>query len=746
MSSPESLMQATTERALALRMRPDLVCSRQRFQGGDYWIIKDPLSMRYYRFQEEEYSLLKMFDGRRSADEIQQTFQQDFAPQKISMSEIHQFAGMLYRSSLVVSNAPNQGKSLHERYAKNQSKENWSKLTNLLSYRFPGFDPGALLDKITPWTQWLFSPVAVSLFGLIGLFALSLVFTHFEELQQRLPAFEQFFAARNWLWLAVALAITKVIHELGHGVACRRFGGQCHEMGVMLLVLTPCLYCNVSDAWTIPNKWKRIFISAAGMYVELVMAMFAVILWWFSQPGVIHYLALNIVFVSGVSTLLFNLNPLLRYDGYYILSDWLEIPNLRQKATKLLQQTASKWMLGLPVAHDPFVPTHHVWLFVTYSIAAFAYRWLLTLTIFWFLYNLLEPYGLKIISQLLALFSIYGLLVSPLISLTRFFSVPGRSDAVNPLRLASTTAISLAVIAGVLLVPVPHYVDMPAYIQPVAMSNVYVEEAGIVENIRATPATFVKQNQPIIQLVNHQLEQELVLAQDEVAKTRRMLDEVRRLQSSGDRQALFAVETAEVNLQNSIARLNNQQQRNESLQLKSPIDGWIIPVTDHEAPSPDADRLPKLVGNPLAEENLQSTLTEQMLVCHVAPDLEQWEAMILVDQQDIEFARAGQSIKLWISLFPNQVYRTEVAEVAIEPMKFIPPQMASQNSGPIEATPSLGGQFKSESAKYLVKARLTDPDRRFSKDSTGVARIHVGYETVGRRIWRFLAHTFSFNL
>lgn len=739
-------MQATSQRSLNLRVRPDLQCSRQRFQGGDYWIVKDPVSMRYFRFQEEEYSLLQLFDGQRSAESIQQTFQHQYAPQKISLAEIHQFAGMLYRSALVVSDAPDQGLQLYQRHERNLSKENWGKLANLLSYRFPGFDPSNLLDRLTPWARHLFSPIAVLGFGLLGLFALSLVFTNFESLQQRIPDFQQFFAARNWLWLAVALAITKVLHELGHGVACRRFGGQCHEMGVMLLVLTPCLYCNVSDAWTIPDKWKRIFISAAGMYVELILATLAVIVWWFSEPGVIHYLALNIVFVSGVSTLLFNLNPLLRYDGYYILSDWLEIPNLRQKATQLLQRTASKWILGLPVAHDPFIPNHHVWLFIIYSVAAFAYRWVLTLTIFWFLYNLLEPYGLKIISQLLALFSIYGLLVSPLISISRFFSVPGRSDAVQPSRLAVTGLVTTGILAALLLVPVPHYIDMPFYIQPVGMTSVYVKESGIIDKIQAHSNSPVRQSGPIVKLVNYQMEKQLLEAQAEVAESRRRLQEVRELKAEGEKRSQFAEETAEVQLQNSQSNLDTFQKRIDALQIASPIDGWVLPVADPQTSAGESERLPKLAGNPLSDENLNASLTEQMLVCYVAPNLDDWDVMILVDQQAIEFARPGQAVKLWLKLFPDQVVRTEVTDVAVEPMRTIPAQLASQNGGPIETSTALGGQFKPASAKFLVKARLAANDRQLTKDSTGVARLHVGYETVGRRLWRFLSHTFNFHL
>lgn len=745
-STARATSDSTTGRSLPVRMRADLVCSQQTFQGGDYWIIKDPLSLRYYRFQEEEYSLLQALDGQRSAEQIQQEFQQNFAPQKISMGEIHQFVGMLYRSSLILSNAPDQGKSLYSRYQKQNRSEAWGKLSNLLSYRFPGFDPGRMLDRLAPWTDWCFTKVAATCFLLVGLAALTLVFTHFEELQSRLPSFQQFFAARNWLWLAVALAVTKIIHELGHGLACRRFGGECHEMGVMLLVMTPCLYCNVSDAWTIPSKWKRIFISAAGMYVELILAAFAVLIWWFSQPGIVHYLALNVVFVSGVSTLLFNLNPLLRYDGYYILADLLEIPNLRQKSTKLLERAVGQWMLGTPPAPDPFIPKHHVWLFITYSIAAFVYRWLLTFTIFWFLYQLLEPYGLKILGQMLALFSIYGLVIAPFSRMSKFFSVPGRSDAVKPSRLLISGAIGLLLIAGILFIRLPHYVDMPLYLQPAGLNSVYVEVPGSVQQVTASANQFVQAGQPIARLVNYELNEKLSIAEGEYLQRSQIVEDVYQLRAADDVEAQFAKQTAEVQKDNSLAVLEDYRKRAKKLEICAPVAGWIVAAQEQKEPGPDADRLPSLVGDPLATKNRLCLLPEQTLVCQIAPDLQQWEAIILVDQQDVEFMLEGQTAKIWLAQFPGRVFHSSLHEVAVDPVRFVPPQMASQNAGPIESTPSLAGKFKPDSAKYLVIAKLEDSQQMFVKDGTGVARIHVGYQTLGNRLWRAIAHTFNFKM
>ncbi len=174
---------------------------------------------------------------------------------------------MLYRSCLLISDSPGQGVELRHRAERKTWQQRKAGLSNILAIRFRGFDPAPILNALNGWTSWLFCWPTFLLACLLWLAAGGLLVTHIEQFSNKLPRFHEFFAAGNWIWLAVVMAVTKVIHEFGHGLACKRFGGQCHEMGVMLLVLTPCRYCNVSDSWTLPSKWRRAAIAAAGMYV-----------------------------------------------------------------------------------------------------------------------------------------------------------------------------------------------------------------------------------------------------------------------------------------------------------------------------------------------------------------------------------------------------------------------------------------------------------------------------------------------
>jgi putative peptide zinc metalloprotease protein len=316
----DSLLSSSA-RKLPIRRRPDLVARRQHYLGRSYWVVKDPLGLNYYRFQDEEFAILQMLDGQTSLDEIKERFEDEFPPQKITLEELQQFLGMLHRSGLVVADVPGQGRQLRKRRDERKRKEWINAVSNILCIRFKGFDPERVLNRLYPYFRWFFAPVTVVLCCLLGLSALTLVAAEFDVFRAKLPEFHQFFSIHNAFLLAVMLCVTKIMHEFGHGLCCKHFGGECHEMGVMILVLTPCLYCNVSDSWMLPSKWQRAAIGMAGMYVEIVLASICTFLWWFSEPGLFHNLCLDVMFISSVSTIIFNANPLLRYDGYYILAD-----------------------------------------------------------------------------------------------------------------------------------------------------------------------------------------------------------------------------------------------------------------------------------------------------------------------------------------------------------------------------------------------------------------------------------------
>ena len=216
----EELYFSTSSRALGLRMRPDLEVVQQSWQGRVCWVIKDPLALKYYRFEEEEYSLLTWLDGKASLDDLKARFEREFTPQKLTLGPLQQLLMMLHRSNLVVSLAAGQGAELQQRHEQQRRKRFWGTLSNPLALRFRGIDPDFVLTIANRFGGWIFAPLALLLGVCFGLSALLLLAAEWQEFSRRLPQFREFFAVGNWLLLAVVMSAVKVLHEFGHGVAC----------------------------------------------------------------------------------------------------------------------------------------------------------------------------------------------------------------------------------------------------------------------------------------------------------------------------------------------------------------------------------------------------------------------------------------------------------------------------------------------------------------------------------------------
>jgi putative peptide zinc metalloprotease protein len=741
----DSLVSSSARR-ISIRKRADLVARRQHYLGRTYWIVKEPIGLQYFRFQEEEYAILGMLDGDISLDEIKERFEEEFPPQKITLDELQQFLGMLHRSGLVVANVPGQGKQLNKRRGERKRKELIQAVSNILCIRFKGFDPERLLNWIYPFVSWFFTVPAVIITVLFGLSALTLVMVEFGEFQRKLPEFQQFFNVHNAFWLMVVLAVTKIFHEFGHGLSCKHFGGECHEMGVMFLVLTPCLYCNVSDSWLLPNKWARASIGAAGMYVELVLASFATYIWWFTYPGLLHNLCLNVVFISSVSTVIFNANPLLRYDGYYILSDLVEIPNLRQKSTSILGRKMGEWFLGMEMQEDPFLPQTRQMFFALYTIAAAAYRWVVAFSICWFLYKLFESYQVKIIGQIIVLASLYGLFCQPLYQLGKFFYVPGRLDKVKKSHVYPSLIGLVAIVAALCFVPLPHSVLAPLELQARDAESVYVVVGGRLESIDVKPGQTVKEGQQLAKLVNHDLDLRIA---DLSGKLKLYQQQAKNLRSQSFSARRGGSEIASVleAVKSTQDQLDRRLKEKEHLTLTAPIEGVVLPPTYIPSREDPDVQLGSWSGMPLDPENKGAYLEERVLLCQIG-DPKKFKAVMVIDQGDRNMIARGQAVDLKIDELPfKKAVRSEIADIAEKEMKEVPRRLSNKHGGEVATkTDPQTGIESPQSTSYEADAPLDDEDGMLRLGLRGTGRIYTRPLSVGERFWRFLMQTFNFKL
>jgi putative peptide zinc metalloprotease protein len=740
-------LTSTADRPVRLRMRRDLIACRQYFQGLPYRVVKDPLSLRFYRFEEEEYAVLEMLDGNTSPAAIQDEFQRRFAPQRLSLSELQRLFAKLFRASLVVSAGSGQGQRLTERAREQAWNERKAAWTNLLCIRLPGVNPDRFLELLNRVCGWLFSLPAIVLGLLVILAAAITVALHFETFLDNLPAFYRFFAVENLISLMVILAATKVLHELGHGLVCKRFGAQCHEVGVMFLVLMPCLYCNVSDSWMLPSKWQRAAIGVAGIYVELLLAAVCTFLWWFSEPGALHYFALNVMFVCSVNTILFNANPLLRYDGYFVLSDLAEIPNLQQKAFALVYRGVQRIFLGLRNPPDSFLPQRHRLLFAAYAVAAVIYRWLVLASILWLLYKMFEPYDLKIIGQCIAGFAALMLVVQPLSRLITFLRVPGRFREVKKLRLAFVSCLVGGLIFAGMLMPVPFFIPCDFELRPDELTTVYVEVAGTLEESCVRDGSVVRKGQEIIRLGNVEMLQKLAHLKGERARQATELESL-RTRAHQDETALRGVAQAEQACRAFDHQIRQWQQDIQRLIVRAPTDGTVVTIR-RSAREQSSDRLPTWSGDPLAVSNRGTFLHAGTGLCQVA-NLSRLQAVLVVDEDVVPYLQVGQPVKLFPAQSRGMSVRGTVQQISrlesseSRAMMFRP--AASDESAGLSAGQRTQMVRRNQMhASYEAIVRMDQHHAMLWSGGGGRAKIFAGYRCLGKRLADYLRRTFHFE-
>ncbi|MDA9717913.1 biotin/lipoyl-binding protein [Planctomycetaceae bacterium] len=736
--------RSSTSRPVGLRYRGDLVTNRQVYQGQAWYVVKDPIGLSYYRFRPEEYALLEMLDGEASLEDLKDNFEARFPPRRITVDEVSRFVSTLHRSGLVIGDRPGQGPQLNERRRQRVWSEwkNW--LRSIMCLRFRGIDPDWILNKLNPWFGWLYSPPALMVAVVYIFTALMLVLVNFETFRSKLPEFHQFFASGNWFYLAAALGITKVIHEFGHGLSCKYYGGECHEMGFMLLVFTPCLYCDVSDSWMLPSKWKRMMIGAGGMYIELILASTATFLWWNSHEGLFNQMCLNVMFVSSVSTLLFNANPLMRFDGYYILSDMLEIPNLRTKSSTSLSRLAKKWCLGVKLQDDPFLPKRHQGLFALYSVASTIYMWVLMISIFMFVWNAMKPYRMEAIGRMLALFGIYGLIVRPITGIYKFLKVPGRRDEVKSLNITITAGVVAVIAAAICFIPLPQRVWCPAELRPRGEETVYVTVDGRLEEILVEANDRVAEGDELARFSNVDLELQIAELEGQESGYRARLVSLERERFT-DSAAGMEIRTVEESLKSVEEQLVKKRQYQSELVLKAPRSGLVLPSeTVDEKPDPSG-RLPGWSGSALAKKNIGATFAEGTVLCMVG-DPDHFEAVMIVDQSEVEFVQIGQRVDLKLDAFPFETFRGAVNEIAETHIEVGSERLSVKAGGSVPTTTDEMGREVPISTSYEVLMQVNDAENVFTPGMRGNARVEVGNRTVGQWLLRLFWQTFNFRM
>jgi len=737
----------SSQRPLPLRMRGDLVTHPLQFAGDEYWGVKDPVSLRYFQFQAEEFFILRQLNGSRSGAEIIDAFERRFTPQKLNPQELAAFTASLHEQGLILANSTGQAAPLLERRGKQQRRDWLERAAGVLSMRFRGVDPDPFLNWLYPQVRWIFSPVVFGSMLLLITAAVLLALTQVDTLQARLPGLQDFFTPQNIVLLSLSLASVKILHEMGHALTCKHFGGECHEFGVMLLVFTPCLYVNVTDAWMLRNKWSRAAIGAGGIYVELILASACTFMWWFSQPGLLNTVCLNVMVVCSVNTLIFNGNPLLRYDGYFILADIVEIPNLWQQASSVVKHYVNRWLLGIEPGNDRLLPRRRHIQLAAYFMVAMLYRIFVLFTILWLLHQVLKPYGAQAVVHVIALISVIGMAGPGVYRMYKFLQHPSRSRKVKWGRVAAAAIVVAALLAAAFLAPLPFRVTAPVVLEPAGATRVFVSHAGVIRtgvshkeyvNRGEILAELedIKLQRQVVSLAGQLREQETVVAQ---LYKRRVVEASQSSHGAAADEGIRAAEKKVAGMRRSLAALLAQQQR---LVIRAPVPGVVLPP--EETPPSHTDlELPVWSGAPLDPENRGALLQPQVTLCSIGDPAKQ-NAVLSVDQGDVANVALGQRVAVRLEQTPGITLWGGVTAISEIDLKDAPAHLIATGSSAVKQNRT--GKQELLEVMYQVRVALDPHQMPISLRAIGQGRIYTEPQPLAVIVYRYFSRTFNFDL
>ena len=546
------------------RLRSHVGLFRHVYRGELWYVLQDSASGKSHRLSPAAYRFVGLMDGQQTVDALWHRVSDDAGDEAPTQDELIRLLGQLHATDALLCDALPDSEELFRRYRKQGQAKLKQRLWSPLALRFPLLDPERFLERTYPALAPVFSKAGVVVWCLTVLLAAIFAGIYWEPLTE--DVVNRALTPTNLLVLWLVYPVVKALHELGHGYAVKHAGGEVHEIGIMLLVLIPVPYVDASSAWSVRDRSKRMLIGAAGIIVELFIGALALFVWINAEPGAVQAVAYNTILICGVSTLLFNGNPLLKFDGYYVFSDAVEIPNLAQRSTRYLGYLTRHYLFRMsdvdPVATNP---GERFWLPV-YGIAAFIYRLFIMFVIILYIGGKYFLVGI-----LLAVWSVTTQIFVPLVRNARSLLRDARARGGLSKALVTGTGVLSLVGLLVLAMPLPFWTVADGVIWPGEKSRIRAGTEGFVDALLVSAGEQVSPGQPLLQLSDPLLEARLVILQATV----RELEGQLKLARATDRVqvALIREELATVS-----ADLERAAERVADLVIRSQRSGtFVIP-------------------------------------------------------------------------------------------------------------------------------------------------------------------------
>ena len=723
---------------LPWKLRSDLVISPSE---GDAFIVKDPLRLQYFRMRAEEIALLQLLDGRSTWGDLVGSLKQRFRERQFSETNLVSFLTNTINNSLLVSSNVGHGDRVASINTL-RSKMPWHRrLASSLTYRWHGIDPTKLLDIGDSLFGTLLSPRSLIAIGFLLATVTIALLLQLPIIAAELPTVGQLTTTANLPYLLAAFVFVKLCHELGHGIACRHYGGECHELGILFIAFFPLLYCDVSDAWLFRQRWKRILVSSAGILVELVLASVFAVLWLLSVPGTLHTFFLNVFLVASINTLIINGNPLLRYDGYYVLADALGLPNLGPESRRAAAHLFDRIVLGIPRERVAASAIGEL-AFCAFGVASALYKIFVLALILWVVDATLRPHGLELIAQVLALSMAVGIGVSGLQAVRHRANSIDHQSRQRPRAILGLLVLIGLTIAG-LAIPLPRTVSAPITMTAGTSTPFYVTAPGKLVSI-VSSGEFVQQGDVIARLSNPELDMAIVRAEGTVRQTEKrlqlLLDE-----RSENSEIAATIPTIRQSLAAAETQLETLRRQASQLVIRTDRSGYVFPPRQIDPPiSPPGELQQRPFQTPLDSTAIGAWLPAQTQLCWIG-NASDAQPVASVEETAIPFIKQSASVEAVFASAPGSIINGNVATVSSRPQEMTAPELylTGALAPPAQAQP-LANRYRIDielqASMSSNQSHVQIPTPLYS---TGTARIECDPESISSRLWRLICHTFA---
>lgn len=676
------------------KLRATAQISRQYYRGERWYVVRDPAGNQFHRLSDAAYRFIGLLDGRRTVGEAWDLVGGQLADDAPTQPEVIQILSQLYAANLIETDVTPDAQVLLRRHKKQLKRKIQGRFMNLLFPRIPLWDCDNFLVRWMPLAR-----VFLSKFGLVLwlLVVGAAVFAIAPQWDRLVSAAKFTISPDNWMWLWAVFVVTKLIHELGHAFFCRRFGGEVHEMGIMFLVFIPTPYVDASTAWGFPNKWHKLLVGAGGMIFELFFAAFCAFVWLKTDPtSLLSQLCYNAMFIASVSTVIFNANPLLRYDGYYMLSDLLEIPNLQKKSSEYTLGLIKRHVFRIKPQQPLPPPMQRFWLF-NYSIFSTAYRtFVMFAIIFMVTYQL--PEEVRWAGLLLALGGVVTWACVPIFKLFKYLTIEPELHRKRGRAWAFTTAVAILLVMLIGVIPFDVNVHAEGVVSPRDERYVFPEQPGFVAELKVKDGQIVRGvERDASGTVTYSGDVLMVLRDDELeARVESLRAEVRareaRLrQTRAVDAAQAAIDAEELALYRG--QLDDLEAKRSRLTIRAPIGGQFISPQVHE-----------LIGR-FVPPGQQVGVVRQLDEVNVKAALTQSE-VALVSTRPKEGAVA--LVRL-VGKFGEVLHATDYRLIPAAQQRVSSPALTHAGGGTLAPDPSDPSQTKPMQPQYDLRVELANP-------------------------------------